>query len=80
MRRIVESANGKPVIIKDLDEVTSLIDSKVVNALVVPSFKNKRLQSILSNHRIRIFTKEGFLNSCLKQYLHSNEALRLVKS
>lgn len=80
MRRIVESADGKAVLVQDLDQVEDKIDPKVVNALVVPNFKDKRLQGILSKNRIKIFSKEGFLNSCLKQYLHSNEAMRLVKS
>lgn len=76
MRRIVETADGQVKIINNLGQLRESAEDKMVNVLVVNHFDHPELQSITKNDKLKIFSKESFLNSFLKQYLHSNEQLR----
>jgi hypothetical protein len=76
MRRIVETADGNVRIINNLNELKENVDSSMVNVLVVNHFDHPELSGISKEDKIKVFSKESFLNSFLKQYLHSNEQLR----
>ena len=80
MRRIVETADGKVNIINDFANVKNTHVDNMVNVLVVDNFNYSELENLQKEHkRLKIYSKESFLNSFMKQYLHSNERYIIKK-
>lgn len=79
MRRIVETADGSVKIIGSLKDFDQAVKPFVVNVLVVDNFKHQELDQILKSKQAKVFSKESFLNSFLKQYLHMNEEFKCQK-
>lgn len=80
MRRIVETADGRASIVNALDKVKTVYSESMVNVLVVDNFRHEELERIHGECKfIKIFSKESFLNSFMKQYLHANEQMQFKK-
>lgn len=80
MRRMIETADGQFICLNSLEDITDKFDESVVNILIVDKFDYPNLEKIYNLKKIKIFSKESFLNSFLKQYLHSNEIYKPVKN
>ena len=77
MRRIVETADGKLQIINNLNKVKDCFDKNTVNVLIVNNFEHQELSRVCQGLKIKVYSKESFMNSFLKQYLHSNEQFKI---